>query len=184
MTRAARDVLLAALRALEPRDAAEAVDRERIAMLLREADEPFDRGHYLPGHLTASALVRHPGGSRVALLHHKKLGIWLQPGGHAQPGEEDPWLVALREAREEIGVDGACTAPGQLLDVDVHSIPAYGSEPAHEHCDLRVLVLVTREHLAGSAESHAVRWSTLAEAERLGCDAGLLRAIGKALAAP
>ena len=53
-------------------------------------------------HVTGSAIVT---GSRgVVLLRHKRLGLWLQPGGHVDPGET-PWQAALREAQEETGLE-------------------------------------------------------------------------------
>src|SRR5919106_547396 len=82
-------------------------------------------------------------GDRVLLLHHRKLGRWLQPGGHADPGESSGETVALREAREETGLAGLNLHPQapRPFDVDVHDIPARGGEAAHQHLDLRYLVV-------------------------------------------
>src|SRR5258708_915119 len=40
---------------------------------------------------------------KVLLVKHKKLGIWLNPGGHIEPNEL-PHLAAEREYFEETGV--------------------------------------------------------------------------------
>ena len=89
-------------------------------------------------------------GRRVLLLHHRKLDRWLQPGGHAEPGEADGEEVALREAREETGIAALRLHPDapRPLDVDVHAIPARGSEPAHLHLDLRYVVIAPDERRA------------------------------------
>jgi 8-oxo-dGTP pyrophosphatase MutT (NUDIX family) len=51
-----------------------------------------------------SALVVNPSSRHVLLRWHERIGRWMQVGGHGDPGEHDPWQVALREAREETGL--------------------------------------------------------------------------------
>jgi len=55
------------------------------------------------GHFTGSAWIVSPDRSRILMTHHKKLGKWIQLGGHAD-GENDLLKVALREAKEESGI--------------------------------------------------------------------------------
>jgi 8-oxo-dGTP pyrophosphatase MutT (NUDIX family) len=175
----------AALRRHVPADAKEAADLGEILAFIDRHPDPFDR-RIREGHLTGSAIVVSAGGDRVLLLHHRKLGRWLQPGGHAEPGETDPERVALREAREETGIVGLRlypTAP-RPLDVDVHPIPARGEEPAHRHLDLRYLVVAPEG--AGSrparAEVRALRWLAWEELPALDLDPGLRRALRSARA--
>jgi 8-oxo-dGTP pyrophosphatase MutT (NUDIX family) len=60
-----------------------------------ELDQPFsetaDRVH-----VTGSAVVVSTDRRRVLLHKHKRLGMWLQPGGHIDP-DELPWDGSLRE---------------------------------------------------------------------------------------
>lgn len=109
------------------------------------------------GHLTGSALVVDDDRERVLLLHHRKLGRWLQPGGHAD-GNGDLAGVALSEASEETGIeDLQLVAPA--VDADIHRIPTRGDEPEHEHFDLRFVVLAPPgAEPVGNHESTAVRW--------------------------
>lgn len=180
MVPAAREALLARLDAFAPADAAESVDLARIRELVVRSPRPFDRRELTPGHLTCSALVRHPARDAVAVVHHRRLGLWLQPGGHAEPGEEELEAIARREVLEETGL--RCEGPARLLDVDVHAIPANEREAAHEHFDLRVLLVATDDALVvRPEESLGVRWATYPELEALGADHGLLRAARKAL---
>ncbi len=140
---------------------AQAADAVRFTALLADADA-FVRSR-LAGHFTGSAFVVSADGTRAALMHHAKLGRWLQPGGHAD-GDEDLAAVALREASEELGLEGlaleAAGWPGGILDLDAHEIPARGAEPAHWHHDVRYAVRAApgREAFAANAESLALAW--------------------------
>lgn len=173
--------LIAAVERLRPDDPREVADRRRILDLAEHVPDPFARDHFVPGHLTASAIVLHPRSARVIVVAHPKLQRWLQPGGHAEPGESDPHAIASREAREETGLEIVPAIPDAILDVDVHEIPAHGREPAHQHFDLRVLFVATGGSTARTSEL-ASRWVTLAELDALGADRGLLRAAAKGLA--
>jgi 8-oxo-dGTP pyrophosphatase MutT (NUDIX family) len=171
------------LRQHAPADPEEAADLDRILRFVRGHDDPFDRS--IPvGHLTGSAVVVALGGGKVLLLHHRKLGRWLQPGGHADPGERAGETVALREAREETGLEELALHPDapRPLDVDVHQIPARPGEPAHEHLDLRYLVVASADAplRPASGESERLRWFDWAELADLDLDPGLVRALGKA----
>ncbi len=183
-------LLAEALGRYQPEDAAEAEDLAQIRGFVARHPDPFDR-RIVEGHLTGSAIVISADGARTLLLHHRKLDRWLQPGGHGDPGEDTGEAVALREALEETGLPGLVLHPSapRPLDVDVHDIPARGSEPAHQHLDLRYLV-VAPEGAAFSRsaeETRDMRWVAWAEVVTLGTegatlgpDPGLLRALEKA----
>lgn len=168
-----------------PADTKEAADLVEILAFVDEHADPFDRG-IVTGHLTGSAVVVSAAGDQVLLLHHRKLDRWLQPGGHAEPGERDGETVALREAREETGIEGLTLHASALrpLDVDVHPIPARGDEPAHRHLDLRYLVIAPPNASLRRlvAEVRALRWFTWDELPTLDLDPGLRRALAAARA--
>ncbi|MFF9816073.1 NUDIX hydrolase [Streptomyces sp. NPDC014006] len=75
------------------------------------------------GHITASALVVDPERGRVLLTLHKKLRMWLQMGGHCEPGDTTLTAAALREATEESGVEGLRLLPGGPVRLDRHLTP-------------------------------------------------------------
>ena len=106
------DALVRQLRAHASADAAEARDVARVLDFVARHPDPFDR-RIGEGHLTGSAFVLTADGTRVLLLHHRKLDRWLQPGGHADPGERSGEAVALREVREETGLARFHLHPGR-----------------------------------------------------------------------
>ena len=116
----------------------------------------------LEGHFTGSAWLVSVDGNRVLLMHHRKLGRWLQPGGHAD-GDTDLARVALREAGEESGLVGL-VGEGDIFDLDRHQIPARADEPAHWHYDVRYVVRAgDSETLLANEESLALAWRPISE---------------------
>lgn len=126
-------------------------------------------------HLTASCLVVAPDRRRVAVLHHRKLGRWLQPGGHAD-GEGNLAAAALREAQEETGVDDlAVVVPA--VDLDIHRVAPPG-EPPHLHLDVRfVLLAPAGAALRRNHESTALRWIEPDALDEIDADRGLRRLV-------
>ncbi len=135
--------------------------------ILRELDRlhrPCDE-HADPVHVTGSAVVV---GARGMVMHlHRRLGRWMQPGGHVDPGEQ-PWQAARRESEEETGLRVAHPPGGPMLvHLDVHA-----AAQGHTHLDLRYLLLAEDADPAPPpGESQDVRWCTWEEAESLADDA-------------
>jgi 8-oxo-dGTP pyrophosphatase MutT (NUDIX family) len=135
---------------------------------------PFDR-EADPTHVTGSAVVVGPAG--VLLHRHKRLGMWLQPGGHLEPGET-PWEAARREAEEETGLrfEPWPSPVPTLAHVDVHP-----GGRGHIHLDLRYVLRVAGGTVPapGDDESQEVRWFPWPEAIRTADPglAGYLRAV-------
>ncbi|MEO9079182.1 MAG: NUDIX hydrolase [Rhodanobacter sp.] len=140
----------------------------------------------LTGHFTGSAWLVSADGTRVLLMHHRKLDRWLQPGGHAD-GDVNLARVALREAEEETGLT-ALRVDRHIFDLDLHRIaarpigarnvmqaapsgvasgerhPARGYEPEHWHYDVRYVVRAgASESFVANAESYALTWRSVAE---------------------
>jgi 8-oxo-dGTP pyrophosphatase MutT (NUDIX family) len=180
---AADRALQAALRDYAGRWPAEAGCVDDFLALLADREDPFVRER-LAGHFTASAWLVDRGGARILLTHHRKLGMWLQLGGHAD-GDRDLARTALREAEEESGLAGLQVVPG-VFDLDRHLIPEHKGVPAHWHYDVRYIVQAgDDDDFVVSDESHALAWRDIeALAEDEGADASLRRMARKWLARP
>lgn len=163
-------------------DGLEALHLEAIRTFVAAHANPFDRA-LRDGHVTGSAFVVSADGSHVLLVRHRRLGCWLQPGGHAEPDEQDAEAVALREAREETGIDGLVLHPSapRPLDVDVHRVPGDDRQPAHDHLDVRYLAVAPDGAAPAPqlAETTGARWFTWAEIDELPLDRPMRRALGK-----
>ena len=176
-----RSELIRLLTSYSPVDADE--QRYRIEMLDRAAvaHDPFNRQDYAPGHFTASAFVIHPDGDRVLVIHHGKIGIWVQPGGHVDPDDERLLTAAAREATEETGVTDLTPIGDGLVDVDIHVFPEGSGQPRHLHFDLRFGFVAGSGDLAITPEVRDCRWVTPRELIALGVDRSVLRPVGRLL---
>ncbi len=112
------------------------------------------RRQHRPDHLTASAVVLEPTGRHVLLVLHRKVGLWLQPGGHVEDDDGTLAAAALREATEETGVPGL-VVDDRPCDLDRHPAPC----GARDNLDVRYLVRAcAASRPVASEESLAVRW--------------------------
>lgn len=155
------DTLLDLLERYAGQHAGERSSVDAFAAFARSGDDVYRRDR-LDGHFTASCWLVSADGTRVLLTHHRKLDRWLQLGGHAD-GDPDLASVALREAREESGLQ-QLQVEAEIFDIDAHRIPARGAEPEHTHWDVRFVVRCAGdEAFTVSDESHALAWVAIAE---------------------
>jgi 8-oxo-dGTP pyrophosphatase MutT (NUDIX family) len=155
---------------ITPVDLRESSSITRTLDRLSWPGDPFDEALH-DHHVTASAFVIS---SRGVILHrHRRLGIWVQPGGHVDAGET-PEEAAVRETNEETGLTARHLAPVELFHVDVHPGPR-----GHTHFDLRyVLASDPVDPAPGEGESPDVFWFSLEQAQER-CEPALAPALKK-----
>ncbi len=129
--------------------------------LAQYQDASFSRSTF-SGHITASAVVVNETFDQMLLMHHKKLNIWLQFGGHTD-GNPDVLAVAKKELSEESGIEKARLVSEDIFDLAIHEIPERKDEPEHLHFDIRFLFVVpsTVSFKVNKDEGHDVRWFAL-----------------------
>lgn len=121
------------------------------------------------GHITASAFIINPHTRQVLLLQHKTLGKLLQPGGHIENSDTSFTGAALREVKEETGLNPKDlilkpelhTSPDVPFHIDSHYIPENPrkNEPGHYHHDFRYLYVTTKTDVTiDSNESTGFQW--------------------------
>ncbi len=158
----------------------EAAMVERAIAFIRAHENCFDRTLH-DGHVTGSSWVVNPARTHTLLLHHRKLDLWLQPGGHAD-GDPDMLRVVLKETAEETGIDVEAIrlVQEQVFDVDMHVIHQSVHDHRHVHFDVRFLVEIDdRLPLPGNNESYEVRWVPLHRVTHYNNALSLLRMVRK-----
>jgi 8-oxo-dGTP pyrophosphatase MutT (NUDIX family) len=137
-------------------------ERRRTVELLGAGPVAVTRA-YRPGHVTASTLIVDDDG-RVLLCLHGRMGLWMQVGGHCEPGDTTLAAAALREATEESGLAGLRLHP-EPIDVDVHPVRCGtgdgGPAAPSYHYDVRFVARCPAGAVERvSAESRALGWFT------------------------
>ena len=180
-----REELIRALADHAAASAEEEASLERLRRFVAGPSDPFARSNP-EGHVTGSAIVARPDGSAFLVVYHRKLGRWLQPGGHIEPADASCLAAARREVMEETGVAELLPlavrgVPSELeegiFDVDVHQIPANSREGAHAHFDVRYAFEARAVQLTVSDEVKAARWVELEAVAALNDEESIARPV-------
>lgn len=152
-----RKKLLQLLENYYPTDTQEQESKQRIINFINNHKNCFERS-LQNGHITASGWLLNKDQTKSLLMHHAKLDLWVQPGGHCD-GESDVLTVAIKECQEESGINNIKPISFEIFDIDVHAVPARQNEPKHDHYDIRFLLKVTSdEDIIPNKESKELRW--------------------------
>ncbi|MBU2865147.1 NUDIX hydrolase [Reinekea forsetii] len=175
-----QELTLELLRQYNPEDLTEKKALSFISEFVEKQPRYWARDT-LEGHLTASAWITNKTQTKAVLLHHKKLDIWVQPGGHIDDSDASLVEASLREAIEETGIASLTLKPKGVFDVDVHDIPERKQEPKHLHLDVRFWYEAENEALTLSEESNELAWLNRSEIEALTQEESVLRMVRKTL---
>ncbi len=143
----------------------EAEMARRSIDLLRQSSGDMMARSTVPAHITASLIILS--GDAMLTIWHPYLKMWIQPGGHVDPGE-DTRTATLREAKEETGL--VCDLDNwhkdRLIPYDIDCLPVpenpLKGEEAHHHIDFRYLLIPRPDTPVAVAELE-VRYISLAD---------------------
>jgi len=121
---------------------------------------------------TVAIFVVHAG--KVLVIHHKKLNRWLPLGGHIEL-DEDPEQAALRETKEESGLDvkligerPPTTGPGTRALIRPRFLDIHRISETHEHIGMIYFARPkSGQATLAPAEHHAIRWCDARELDEL-----------------
>jgi 8-oxo-dGTP pyrophosphatase MutT (NUDIX family) len=155
---------------LTPFDDKERDDIEFIISRLQTTPDILQES-CIEGHVTGSALLLDVSSGRLLLHFHKKVKKWLQFGGHMD-GEVNPAETALREVKEESGIENIYFFPKVTdvlpIDIEIQSIPEYNGKPAHLHYDFRYLIATDRPEQLNTGlenESNEFAWVSITDVD-------------------
>jgi 8-oxo-dGTP pyrophosphatase MutT (NUDIX family) len=135
--------------------------------------------HMIPQHLTASGMVICQ--DHILLVHHRRIGAWVPPGGHVEV-DELPHETAIREIEEETGVQVEIISPPlpQTGDPDalflpeplyVQAVLAVENGTRFYHLDLAYLcrpaVADKLPELRSNREVKEARWVSIDQADQI-----------------
>lgn len=155
-----------------PTDVDEILYKTRMLNFLNAYENCFERSLAV-GHFTGSCWLVNPNNTKFLLTLHKKVGLWLQPGGHAD-GNSNIAHVALKEGYEESGLKHIELVSAAIFDIDIHLFSSRKKEISdHFHYDIRFLLRASDENIKISDESDDLRWFSKPPEENLG--GGIIR---------
>ena len=173
------------IRRFRPLCEQEARDQTQMLRFLAENDDAFLRTN-LTAHMTASGWVVNPARDRVLLVYHKLYDSWAWTGGHAD-GETDLLAVALRECREETGVEHVRPVTEEIYSLEILTVDGHEKRgqyvPSHLHMNLTYLLEADEYDVLHvcEAENSGVRWFTLDGALRASTEPWFVERIYKKL---
>ncbi len=146
--------------------------------LKRLEEGNYTRDENPQSHYCVYFLPYNPETKRVFIIHHKKAGLWLFPGGHIDKGETLTQTLK-REIQEELGVVDKVKEEIQpfLLTIILIENP---NIPCKEHLDIWYRIPASEnEFNIDPREFHATRWTTIEEARGIITDKPNLDALDR-----
>ena len=165
---------LAQLEDYLPKNAQEASDKEIIQHFVKGSEDNLLTRENKIAHFTSSGFVLNKTCDKILMIHHKIYDTWTWTGGHAD-GEEDLLITAIKEAKEETGLDHVYSLTNKVDSIDI--LPVWGHMKrgeyvsAHLHLNASFILIGDEEAdlITNVEETHGVRWipiDEMAEASR------------------
>ena len=168
-----------------PCNAQEQRDQALILDFLEKNGDAFLRSNLL-AHMTASSWIVNPERTKTLMVYHNLYDSWSWTGGHAD-GETDLLSVALREAREETGIEHVRPVSPEIFSLEVLTVDGHEKRgeyvPSHLHMNVTYLLEAEESdtlHVCRE-ENSGVAWFTLEEALKASTEPWFVERIYKKL---
>ena len=168
-----------------PCNAQEQRDQALILDFLEKNGDAFLRSNLL-AHMTASSWIVNPERTKTLMVYHNLYDSWSWTGGHAD-GETDLLSVALREAREETGIEHVRPLSPEIFSLEVLTVDGHEKRgeyvPSHLHMNVTYLLEAEESdtrHICRE-ENSGVAWFTLEEALKASTEPWFVERIYKKL---
>ena len=168
-----------------PCNAQEQRDQALILDFLEKNGDAFLRSNLL-AHMTASSWIVNPERTKTLMVYHNLYDSWSWTGGHAD-GETDLLSVALREAREETGIEHVRPLSPEIFSLEVLTVDGHEKRgeyvPSHLHMNVTYLLEAEEGdtlHICRE-ENSGVAWFTLEEALKASSEPWFVERIYKKL---
>lgn len=152
----------------QPYNEQEEKDKALLLRCLEKEDNLFTRDNDLV-HLTASCWITNKSMDKVLMCYHKIYDSWSRLGGHAD-GEKDLLKVALKEAKEESGLENIKPYDGKIFSLESLTVDGHIKRgvyvSSHIHLNVTYLLVADEEEelKIKEDENSGLRWFTLDEA--------------------
>ena len=143
-------------------------DREIMLRFMAENDDAFLRENEI-AHFTASSWIVSEDFKKTLMVYHNIFNSWSWTGGHAD-GERDLLAVALREAKEETGVEHIRPHSGEIISLETITVDGHEKRgryvPSHLHLNVTYLLIADENDAlrVKADENKGVSWFGLDEA--------------------
>lgn len=134
--------LLDHLQQHQPYNEQESTDRDEIIRLIKENPDIFTRENRF-AHMTGSSWIVNHERTKVLMVYHNIYDSWSWTGGHAD-GETDLLSVALREAKEETGIQNVHPLSDDIYSLEILTVDGHVKRgkyvSSHLHLNLTFLL--------------------------------------------
>ena len=163
----------------------EEADKKFILTFLKANENAFSRENTV-AHMTASSWIVNPPRDKVLMVYHNIYNSWSWTGGHAD-GERDMLSLALRECREETGIEHVRAVSPEIYSLEVLTVDGHEKRGSYvsSHLHLNVTYLLEADendtlHICRE-ENSGVAWFGLEEALKASTEPWFVERIYKKL---
>jgi len=155
----------------EPYNEQEEKDKQTILQYMENFDDVLTRNNEF-GHFTASSWVVNKERTKVLMIYHNIYQSWAWTGGHAD-GEENLLNVAIREVKEETGVEQVKVLNPDIFSLEIICVNGHVKKgkyvSSHVHLNVTYLLEVDEKEILKikEDENSGVKWIKIEEIEKV-----------------